>query len=213
MKLKFRHLLIILTGLLFLVPNVSFADDACDSQHVLLTNTMAPHVSRCLREIKYKFGKDRSLSPKFLDSFFALLLPLNPNDTRLPREVVYRLNYLEIAEAIAITGSKKYIEKYVRLIINTPGSADELRSYGLGKLYTLQAPLLLEILARTELEARNRIIDQASWGLVNIHSPYLNKDNYKRMIVGVHWEIDPTYVSIQNEIEIRVEETLSAELQ
>jgi hypothetical protein len=112
-------------------------------------------------------------------------------------------NYPVIAEIISLLGSQKLARSHIDFIINSSGSVDESRSYGLGKLYTLQAPLVIEILESRSHEEQKIVVSSLAWGLVNNLYPHINKRYYKRMIVCEYWELVTT--APKNEIQVSIE--------
>ena len=122
------------------------------------------------------------------------------------------INYYLVAEIISLLKSEQLIEAYLDFIADTSGSADESRSFGLGRLYTLQAPTLVRLLETRNQDEQATIITSLSWGLVNNFYPHMTENNFRRLIVGEYWELlDPANRSdAQNWIESVVQDMLTA---
>ena len=170
---------------IFIFSSYVPANEMCNSQKALLSSPSLPHINRCLGEV----ARNRAnLPPSFTRDFFFMLLPTtNTELEKLYKAERQGLNYFKIANAIALTNSPALIERYIDFIVFTFNSADETRSDGLGLLFTLKAPEVLELLDKLEEKNQSRIIGNLSFGLLNNNYAHMNKENYKKMIVGVHW--------------------------
>jgi len=185
-----------------------YADNICEPKHVLLTNPTAKQTDACLHWIWYSLGRKTAIDKSFTQQFIRTLLPSSNKQVikQNPANLITP-DYLKLAEVINLLDSHELIKTYLDFIVFTAGTADETRSFGLGKLYTLQAPTVLNALSTyTNIEQR-KIINKLAWGLVNNFYPNINKNNYKRLITGEHWELitnkHPKKLLLQ-EIEIEV---------
>ena len=178
---------ILLALSIFIFSSYVPASEMCNSQKILLSSPSLPHINRCLAEVV----RNRANLPySFTQDFFFMLLPT----TKKELEKLYKaerqgLNYLKIANAIALTNSPSLIERYIDFVVFTLNSADETRADGLGLLFTLKAPEVLELLDKLDEKNQTRVIGNLSFGLLNNNYPHIDEENYKKMIVGVHWDL------------------------
>ena len=189
------------------------ASAACKNQQSLLTKPQEDETRICLLATKRALGWGESFDKEFVEKFLRVLLPIGTDERkRLGDLSDIHNNYPVIAEIISLLGSKQLAMSYIDFIIDSSGSADESRSYGLGKLYTLQAPLVLEILEDKSPDEQKAVVSSLAWGLVNNFYPHINMQNYKRLIVGEYWEIVTTVPKneVQMKIESAVERIVSA---
>lgn len=92
-----------------------------------------------------------------------------PRDQSGLREAIP--NYDDVAEVIVHERDSFLIKLYMNFILATQGSADELRSYGLAKIYDVLPKQFLEILSTYEPSGRGILIKSAAWGMINIKHP------------------------------------------
>ena len=197
-------------ALLLLFSCEAFA--TCENQQGLLSKPQPGEVKSCLYSIRHDLGRGNEIDSAFVGQFIEVLLPgETASRYRLENLGALDINYYLVAEIISLLKSEQLIEIYLDFIVDTSGSADESRSFGLGRLYTLQAPPMIRL-----LEARNRdeqatIVTSLSWGLVNNFYPHMTENNFRRLIVGEYWELlDPTNRSdVQIWIESVVQDMLS----
>ena len=67
-------------------------------------------------------------------------------------------------------------------------SANEARSFGLGRLYVERGPELLELVRVRPTPEKEEFSHGVAGGVANLLYPYLTVENFKRRIVGAHWE-------------------------
>ena len=126
----------------------------------------------------------------FTIKFIKTILPVSAESQKNLRDVgIFDVDYIKVAEVISLLKSQELIKHYIDFIIFTKGSADEVRSFGLGMLYTLQAPLLIDAIKSYKSDEQDLVIEILAWGLANNFYPHINKNNYKKLIVGEHWAL------------------------
>ena len=185
----------------------------CDNQDSLTTKPQSKETVACLYTIKSELGRGNTVDKDFVHQFLRTLLPQRPADRAHTSDLGYfDIRYTVIAEIISLLKSENLVEAYIDFIIFSKGSADEKRSFGLGKLYTLQAPLFIKALGTKTKEEQAIVIRSLSWGLVNNFHPHINEGNYRRLIVGEYWELvsETSAQELQTWIETVVLELLDA---
>ena len=58
----------------------------------------------------------------------------------------------------------------------------------LNRLESGKAPDVVRAIDRHQGENRRTLIETLSWGIANLYWGHINKSNYRRMPIGVHWE-------------------------
>ena len=186
---------------------------ACDNQESLTSKPQPRETVACLYSIKSDLGGGNKVDREFVHQFIRVLLPQGTSERiRLGDLGYFDVRYTAIAEIISLLKSKILVNAYIDFIIDSKGSADEKRSYGLGKLYTLQAPLFLKVLETKSKEDQAIVVRSLSWGLVNNFYPHIDEENYRRLIVGIYWELvsdEPSH-ELQTWIETTVHELVVA---
>jgi hypothetical protein len=192
--------------------NYSISSDVCDPKEALLNNPQPDQLKRCLHSIWFSLGRKHKIDQQFTESLVEMLLPIEHSDhERLKKLNQFDVDYLKLAEIISLLRSEKLIKRYIDFIIFTKHSANELRTFGLGHLYTYQGPSFLELLSAYSREDQNTVIKRVAWGLANNFYPHMTKENYRRLIVGAHWEIlqdDHPYRGLSQKIEKEISKIL-----
>jgi len=225
LKLIFLNVLFILSastwakGTIMEAPNT--LESACSYvQSIKLTKKQPPlsydskKTNLCLRFILWDLSREKKVDQALINKLVSILLPTNPADKKgLQTFKQFDIDYEKIASIISLSKSQNLLKHYLDFILFTSGSADEVRSNGLGKLYSLQAPVFIDMLSKYSKKEKALIINSLAFGLRNNYYPHMNKTNYKRLIVGEYWELllDKEYKNsdIVREIEAALSKTFN----
>lgn len=142
-----------------------------------------------LHAIWHSLGRKQKVDLEATKKIIKSLLPITYQNHEVLSSNKEFVDYEKISEIISLLKSKELAKRYIDFIIFSKRSADELRSYGLGKLYTLQAPIVLNILSNYSPEEQDTVINNLAWGLANIFYPHVNTQNYSRLIICQYWEL------------------------
>ncbi len=178
---------IIFQCLLFaLFISVSHSEDNCPDISKLLTGPFQKETNGYINSMLESFiAKDINRKCFSKDIIHKLLTEVSPRCLH----PIHRANYYDVAKLIILSDSTELNKIYIRFIVRTKGSADELRSFGLGLLYTENAPYILDEISKLSHEDQDIVIQSLGWGLLNNFFPFLTKENYRRKILGSHWEL------------------------
>jgi len=183
-----KYLTIISFLLISIAP--AHAKEPCAPKEDLISNLLPKKTSKCLHSIWFALGRKNKIDPDFTFRFIKTLLPTSKKQLKKHSSLSqFDIDYIKLAETISLLDSKELIKRYTDFIVYTSSSADELRSFGLGKLYSLKAPEFLNILSSYSKNEQKTLIRRLSWGLANNYYPNINKSNYKRLIIGGYWEL------------------------
>lgn len=181
---------LIICVLIFSSISPVYAFESCEPKEALLSQPAADETKKCLQSIWFSLGRHIEIDTNFTHSFIQALLPTSESQQKKLKQLKqFDIDYLKLVDTISLLGSEKLIKSYMDFIVFTSGSADELRTFGLGKLYSLQAPVVLKILSSFTPKEQKAIIRSLAWGLANNYYPHINKNNYQRLIIGEHWEL------------------------
>jgi hypothetical protein len=168
----------------------AWSQDVCEPKATLLQTPTPEPVKKCIHSIWFFLGRHQQIDSDFSQKLTTTLLPATSQDSdKLSKLGQFDIDYVQIAEIISLMSSDSLTKRYVDFIIETQGSADELRSFGLGKLYTLRAPYFLAILSKYKPKEQQVVISSLAWGLANNFYPHLTTKNYRRLIIGEYWEL------------------------
>ena len=186
-----RIIFILIAVLLYLGQGTNvWSQDFCEPKAALLQTPTPEPVKKCIHSIWFSLGRHQQIDGDFSQKLITTLLPATSQDSdKLLKLGQFDIDYVQIAEIISLMSSDSLTKRYIDFIIETQGSADELRSFGLGKLYTLRAPYLLAILSKYKPKDQQVVIRSLAWGLANNFYPHLTTKNYRRLIIGEYWEL------------------------
>ena len=167
-----------------------WSQDVCEPKAALLQTPTPEPVKKCIHSIWFSLGRHQQIDGDLSQKLITTLLPATSQESdKLSKLGQFDVNYIQIAEIISLMSLDSLTKRYIDFIIETQGSADELRSFGLGKLYTLRAPYFLAILSKYKLKEQQVVIRSLAWGLANNFYPHLTTKNYRRLIIGEYWEL------------------------
>ncbi len=186
-----RIILMLFAVLLYLgLGALAWGQDVCEPKGALLQTPTPEPVKKCIHSIWFSLGRHQQIDSDFSQKLITTLLPATPQDSdKLLKLGQFDIDYVQIAEIISLMSSDPLTKRYIDFIIETQGSADELRSFGLGKLYTLRASYFLSILSKYKPKDQQVVIRSLAWGLANNFYPHLTTKNYRRLIIGEYWEL------------------------
>ncbi len=176
-------------------------------QNKKLGTDSAKKLETCLSSILYTLGSNRKVEFKSIFKLLKEILPLSKEQAKRHEIIRYGqhlIDYTKIAQIISRLNSKRDIKRYLDFVVFSSGSATEGISYGLAKLYQLNAPELLKLLSAYSKSDQKEIIDRLAVGVINIYYPRVNKSNFKRLIVGIHWDVVNKNYS-QRELSLQIE--------
>ncbi|OMH30553.1 hypothetical protein [Motiliproteus sp. MSK22-1] len=163
---------------------------ACENKAGLLTKPQAEETVQCIHSIHFSLGRKQEIDEEFTHEFIKTLLPIGTTAGEKLGDLSYfDVRYGTISEIISLLDSQELIAAYIDFVIDSSGSADENISFGIARLYTLQAPAFLENLKMRTDKEQSLVIGSLAWGLANNFYPHIESENYQRLIVGEHWEL------------------------
>jgi len=195
--------------------NTAWSQDVCEPKAELLQSSTPEPVKKCLHYLWFSLGRNQQIDREFTQSFVSSLLPISASENeKLAKLSQFDIDYDRIAEIISLLKSDSLTKRYIDFIVKTQASADESRAFGLGKLYTLRAPDFLKILSKYKSQDQQVVISSLAWGLANNFYAHITTKNYRRLIIGDHWELldekDPNRrlaATVEKEVLKIIEET------
>jgi hypothetical protein len=181
--------IIFLTAISFSLNPVS-GSEICEPKDQLLKAPAGEDLKKCIHSIWFSLGRKKPIDRQFTDSLIKRLLFTTESESKgLDKLKQFDVDYSKIAAIISLMKSEKLIKRYIDFIVFTKNSANELISFGLGDLYTYEAPKFLTILSLYSKEKQDIVIRSLAWGLANNFYPHMTKNNYRRLIAGSYWEV------------------------
>ena len=179
-----RRLITVGIALGVLISSVSIAAPCTDQ---LLDDLYVEGIDRCILFLIRSLPDNQD----FADKLIRQAADQNTGDNEAPGRP---LNYVQLAELAALTGTRESLDASLDLV----PADDETRSIAVARLYELQAPLVLERMGMESEADQLSIAVAIAWGIANKHYPFINTDNYSRLAVGAHWEVnDPKHPHYQ----------------
>ena len=103
---------------------------------------------------------------------------------------IFFCRFCELPEKnIVLLDNDNLMHPYLEFYLRTPGSANEARPAGLGRLYIERGPELLELVRVRSVSEKEEFSRGVAGGVASLLYPYLTEENFKRRIVGAHWEL------------------------
>ena len=158
-----------IAAIFFLVlSNTVLAKDACEPRNSIISSPNKNQVKKCIHSLWFYLGRRKQIDVMFANSFISSLLPKNKDEEKVLSEFPYNeVDHKRVAEIISLMRSKELIQRYIDFAVFYKDSSDEIHTFGLGKLFTLQVPMFLEILSTYKENEQQIIISKLGWGLLN----------------------------------------------
>ncbi|MDH5232857.1 MAG: hypothetical protein OEY38_22610 [Gammaproteobacteria bacterium] len=201
---------VLLVCLIFFFNNIlAQPDTSCDFPPVLGSEENFKRVDLCLNIILDNLEQNPQLGHEFTVKYIKELLPTTTSSyNQQIKSYPWTADYGKVADIISLMGSQKLMQGFVDFRVASAGSADESLSFAFAKLYWLQAPIMLELIASYPNTIQIKLINSLVWGLANNFYPHINLENYQRLIVGSHWQLLEAE-HVNRSLSLRIEQELA----
>lgn len=192
------------------VPCLCSAADPCTPAYKPPADPFVVEVNQCLNTVIFAINENEAGDYHGLGTRLVRAILENKawNNTG-PGDPI---SIERLVELIAILDSPTLINLLFGRFVNSTLGHGEEASIPFARLYAWKAPDVLRAINRHQGEKRKNLIDALSFGIANLYWGHINKLNYRRMPVGVHWELlekKSPLRSTVSEIEKAVLDTLS----
>ncbi len=193
--------------MLFSALNVAAS---CDDENTVLARPNGESARVCVRVLWRNSVNGKAIGRDFARKLVlarisysdpAAVPAIADSDNHLPP-----YNWLDLAMLILQLGDESLMKSYLDFAIGT-GSANESISFGLGRIFIQEGPTLLQMASEKNGKQTEVFGRDVAWGIANELFGYLTPSNYKRLMVGAHWELlDPDHphrelvLSIQHQV-------------
>jgi hypothetical protein len=127
-----------------MVPSAAFAASPCEREAEALATPLFAESRDCVGHLIWQLGSGQHIRHEFAEALVqAALSPIEgqvASATPLPP-----YDWSAIATLIILLDNDDLIQPYLDFYFRTSGSANEARSFGLGRLYIERGPKLLEL--------------------------------------------------------------------
>ncbi len=175
-------LTIIITITISLFASESWA--TCQNRDELLSNPKPQESAKCITFILKDLSGNKPIDENYINRFIINLLK---NDSP-----ALTFMYPKIVDIISLLKSVKLLEAYTDHFINISSTVNRNRQVhqeALAKLFILQAPIFLEVLKNKSSDKQEILIQNLALGVESYFFPHINKNNYRRLLVGEYWEL------------------------
>ena len=183
LKSRLRWLLL----LALFVPSLCSAADSCTPAYKPPADPFVAEVNQCLNTVIFSINENEAGDYRGLGT--RLVRAILENKAWSNTGPGDPISIERLVELIAILDSPTLINLLFGRFVNSTLGHGEEASIPFARLYAWKAPDVLRAINRHQGEKRKALIDALSFGIANLYWGHINKSNYRRMPIGVHWEL------------------------
>lgn len=173
--------------LILFAPNPCGAFEVCTPAYQPPANPFIAEVNQCLYTVIAAINRSETGDyPELGARLVRAILENKAWGNKGPSDPI---NIERLMEVVAILNAPALIELALERFVNSPLGDGEEASIAFARLYAWKAPDVVRAIDRQQGENRKNLIATLSWGIANLYWGHINKSNYRRMAIGVHWEL------------------------
>ena len=170
-------------------PSAGFAASLCEDRAEALARPLLAEGRECVTYLIRQFQRRQDVDRDFAEALVRAALSTSIDDLQASSLSLPPYNWSRIATLIVLLDNDDLMHPYLEFYFRTPGSANEARPAGLGRLYIERGPELLELVRVRSVSEKEEFSRGVAGGVASLLYPYLTEENFKRRIVGAHWEL------------------------
>lgn len=173
--------------LILCAPNLCGALEVCTPAYQPPTNPFVAEVNQCLYTVIAAINRREAGDyPELGARLVRAILENKAWNNTGPGDPI---SIERLVELIAVLDSPTLIDLLFGRFVNSTLGHGEEASIPFARLYAWKAPDVVRAINRHQGEKRKELIDALSFGIANLYWGHINKSNYRRMPIGVHWEL------------------------